>query len=500
MPVTSRTGCMYLKKSHTDSKILCGSCLPHRNVGGTPSLLAICKRRIISIALAVLIAAPPILSINPHVYADEVSASKIEDSSALITDVSTESKIDDIKGEEWADNGHSSDVEKLVANDVSKEFSTEHNPASNIASTIDTIDNEEEQVPCYHLVHDPQNGVCSYCGIVVPHSFVDGVCVRCGSKPNLYEDWLPQEYYEPSSKPGTIDLHEYNTLTRCGNGWLMSKSVLVYVPYGYDPSVQYNVMILLHGKNGDHNDWFNRDFYIQGHAMNGKNVLDHMIEAGIIEPTIFVTMNTQGLMYGMTLEEEGPDQLGYEIQADVLPLIVENYSTYAKDITDASLIEAREHFGIGGLSLGSYYTWSAGIGVCLPYFANFMCLSGMLGGEVRANNAMSELLEIYPISMLYVSMGTSESKRTENKSIAYNILNTHSELAEGVNFLYHESLGGHNWKTWFIELANAMPLMFSDKTATSIDDRIGEDSEAKIVEEVNARWASMFAAADEDDR
>ena len=87
---------------------------------------------------------------------------------------------------------------------------------------------------------------------------------------------------QPSSQPGTVEELVYETKAYATDERFVAKRALVYLPYGYDESIQYNILYLMHGTGDDENYW------LSTHESN-KVMLDNMIAAGVIEPLIVVT-------------------------------------------------------------------------------------------------------------------------------------------------------------------------------------------------------------------
>ncbi len=64
----------------------------------------------------------------------------------------------------------------------------------------------------------------------------------------------------------------------------IKKHAVVYFPYGYNKNQKYDVFYLMHGGWGDET----RTFGTPGNPSSFKNVIDHAIAAGEIEPLIIV--------------------------------------------------------------------------------------------------------------------------------------------------------------------------------------------------------------------
>lgn len=146
-------------------------------------------------------------------------------------------------------------------------------------------------------------------------------------------------------------------------GDAIRKKCNVYIPAGYDEkdsSTRYNVLYLLHGVGGDHNEWLNGSGIAEGNFIV-CNLLDNLIANGDIEPLIVVFPNGRSAhdWTDRTFNASGTNMLGfyyfdYELRYDLIPFIESRYCTYA-NILDSTLegIEYnRMHRAIAGLSMG----------------------------------------------------------------------------------------------------------------------------------------------------
>ena len=136
----------------------------------------------------------------------------------------------------------------------------------------------------------------------------------------------------------------------------------VYLPCGYDESeTRYSTFYLLHGGGG--NPW---SFFAEDGLF--KNMLDHMIAEGDMDPLIVVTptyyppgCSGNGIAYaGEAVREFGPILLNR-----VVPLTDSRFRTAAD----------RRNRGIGGFSMGAVATWYVFM-AGLDCFRWFMPLSG----------------------------------------------------------------------------------------------------------------------------
>ena len=311
---------------------------------------------------------------------------------------------------------------------------------------------------CEHPFHNTE-GECLLCGAKVVHHYVKGVC-SCGRTPDLYTTVLPDRFYEPCEHEGTIVEWAYETEI-WGVGAEATLNVDFYIPYGYTPLRQYNVLVLLHGLRTTENSWLNETLeLLDGRFFEMRWVFDHMIEERIIEPLIIVSAS-QYLVRGNNLYKSSYEQMAEELQRRILPYTVDFLSTYAEGTSEAALIRAREHFALGGNSWGSYYTYDTGMAQSLPYFASFLCFSGDAAGAYIIQSLEDERMRDYDIKLYYAAAGDFDVARDGEEGIFYSVVPRVSKLTDGENAFFHICEGGHDWNTWSIEIYNALQYLFA---------------------------------------
>lgn len=191
-------------------------------------------------------------------------------------------------------------------------------------------------------------------------------------------EYIPDSYKQPATQQGTLNKLTYQTwesFTYENHTQRLTKDAWVYLPYDYLQDQQYNIFYLSHG------GWSN-ETTLMGTDRNPtyfKNVIDHAIEYGKMQPMILVfptynnTSESDSGDYSLALELT--DQFHNELINDLIPAVESKYSTYAKDTTLEGLKESRDHRGFGGFSMGSVNTWCT-FRYCLDYFRYFMPMSG----------------------------------------------------------------------------------------------------------------------------
>lgn len=194
---------------------------------------------------------------------------------------------------------------------------------------------------------------------------------------------IPEDYFEDSEYPGTlVELwyDTYESMTYEEHSQVLHKRAIVYLPYGYSGQEKYNVFYLMHG------GWSDETVYLgtPDRPAAFKNVLDHGIAAGEIQPMIVVCPT-----YNNTSTEDSGDyslairlteNYHRELINDLIPAVEGAYSTYAEDTTIEGIRASRDHRAFAGFSMGSVATWRT-FQYCLDSFRYFMPSSGNLTSD-----------------------------------------------------------------------------------------------------------------------
>lgn len=184
--------------------------------------------------------------------------------------------------------------------------------------------------------------------------------IPCLTSPAHQLPVLPDEFKQEAEHQGEVVRLDYG-----------DKYLKVYLPYGYDQKdkkTKYNVFYLFHGGNG------NPEHYWMWRNPSLKNILDNMIEKGLLEPLIVVTPTyypAGSVSGGADVVRDFKD----EFLNEIIPLVEGKFNTYSKNTKPKALKAARTHRAIGGFSLGSACTWWAFV-QSLDYFKWFMPMSG----------------------------------------------------------------------------------------------------------------------------
>lgn len=321
---------------------------------------------------------------------------------------------------------------------------------------------------CTHPFHDPDTLLCSCCGESAPHEYEDGVCTRCGAavSPALQE--VPQELFSACTEQGTIASLSYIATDYAG-GRDLQKNMTVYLPYGYDPSEKYDVLVLLHGMNGTEKYWLVQSQLFQGSFEDGvytRSLLDNMIQRGLCRPMIVVCptfYQSSGNFRNYDRYRE-QTQLGLELRYTVLPLIARTYSTYAADDSQGALIAARDHFGYAGLSMGSIYAYNTILPQNLDLFSWFGCFSGS-EADAHAVAAMVDSWdpELCKIHCFFNSAGSADPMGWQQNDEYHTLIGESTALSEGKNAWFQYVDGaGHEYRAWVTGLYNFLQMAFKN--------------------------------------
>ena len=333
-------------------------------------------------------------------------------------------------------------------------------PADSSLLIVEGTEEPETESGSAELVLTPEAPTPTPTPGVHVHSFVKGTCSVCGAKPEFLTDWLPDEFYQESNHAGTVTAVEYDTKAFAAYDLLTyHKRMNVYLPYGYDETKPYNVLVLIHGQGDNEDDWLVDTHESGGHAMCGRVILDNIFEKGLAEPCIVVTPVTetkhvQGLTAGIV-------QMQDELRETILPYIVEHYSTYARDGSAAGLQAARRHFGLGGLSNGALFTYEGGMRHDFDLFGSYCAFSGNGEPWKTVSAIQSDEFASLPVDCLFTGAGSLNDWQQNYTKIGFeHFVEKDSRFVEGENAWNVDVNGGHEWKVWFTCLYNAMQVMF----------------------------------------
>lgn len=327
---------------------------------------------------------------------------------------------------------------------------------------------------CPHTAHDPNTLICAACGLSVPHNFLGSKCDMCGAVPTFIDGMVPRELFEPIDRRGTVETLGYQTLDynaqrRGETPATISKSMQVYLPYGYDPAEKYDLLILLHGMGGTETYWLTdqqRYYMYDGEDLvQTTSLLDNLMDSGYCRKMIVATpcFYRDGTRQGDYVRPDDEDQFVRELREDILPLLIERYSTYARSSDPENIAAARKHFAYAGLSMGSIYAYTSIMPFCLDYFSWFGCFSGSDGDMNQTAAAINSGTNAsYPIYYFYNSISVYDSMYGLQSGQYATLMQTVDGLTDGVNAAFTSiQQGGHVYQSWCTGLYNFLRVVFA---------------------------------------
>ena len=215
----------------------------------------------------------------------------------------------------------------------------------------------------------------------------------------------------------------------------------VLLPAGYTEDKQYPVLYLLHGSEGDHNEWLRGDpVYTVGNAVyagDAKEMIVVMPNVRAREDDSMVVMTEDTLANFKAF-----DNFIYDLEQCLMPYIEENYSVY----TD------RDNTAIAGLSLGGRESIYIGRTMYekFAYIGSFSPGPGVV--EYKMGKLEEEgLLEVdelafpegYEPKVFMITEGDADS-------IVGNVPYIYHDLFEqaGVEHIFYTIQGKHDYSVW----------------------------------------------------
>ena len=232
--------------------------------------------------------------------------------------------------------------------------------------------------------------------------------------------------------------------------------MVIYTPPGYEnDNRHYPVLYLLHGGGGDEEVWLSR-----GRA---NYILDNLIAAGKAQPMIVVMPNGYPTYAGAPLHrpyttEQTPGisplvsgVFEASLVNDIVPYVEQNYRVKAN----------LDNRAISGLSMGGYHTQMitnnypgmfSYIGVMSMGLYNE--LPGVVYSRDQHLSQLKALKNNHP-NLYWIGMGKED--------FLYHHISKLLEIFDevGLEYVYRETAGRHDWNSWRLYLTEFVPLLFT---------------------------------------
>lgn len=284
-----------------------------------------------------------------------------------------------------------------------------------------------------------------------------------------YTRAVPNGYDQEADERGSIIRIDYDTKDYAeGTEAARTNTAYVYLPYGYDESLRYNILYFVHGHYGTAASTFEDEYGVV------RKLLDQMIAHGDIDPIIMVTPSYN---YGQPTPNYADADpycraLPIELVNELIPIVESRYRTYAETTDTEGIKASRGHRAIGGFSMGAVTTWYA-FDETLDAFRYFMPISGdcwslgRFAGMNRPDDTAAYLAEKVLRSpyagtgfYIWAASGTNDSAyseillQIEGMARLGNVFNT-------ANMTFHQKEGArHEFRPIPEYLYNALPFFF----------------------------------------
>ena len=217
----------------------------------------------------------------------------------------------------------------------------------------------------------------------------------------------------------------------------------VYTPPGYmDGNTSFPVLYLVHGAGDSDDSW--------GTVGRANNIIDNLLAAGDAKPMIIV------MPFGHTPDRGQQNMLnnndfGNDLINDLMPFVEGHFRT----------LQGPENRAMAGLSMGGAHTIRNGLprSDLFDYIGIFSMGLGVVGGndqvaEYTAQNDAALRRSAENLKLVYYAIGKDDF-------LYGTVAPTRAMLDEyGIDYVYHESAGGHTWINWRRYLQDFLPRLF----------------------------------------
>ena len=237
----------------------------------------------------------------------------------------------------------------------------------------------------------------------------------------------------------------------------VSRTVWIYTPAGYDKGKNYPVLYLIHGGGDIESGW----------TMIGRanNILDNLIVEGKASPMVVVmplghaiqsfwtgpAKNAAGIPAagagrGVAAGPQGLNPFARDLLEDVMPMVERDYKVSRR----------ADNRAIAGLSMGGFLTMNVAFNRTDLFRYVVIMSSGGQNADVSYpgffNNSAATNKQL---KLLWIAIGK------EDKLVgAMNEALLATLKSKGINFVYKETEGRHEWTVWRYHLNEFAPLLF----------------------------------------
>lgn len=267
---------------------------------------------------------------------------------------------------------------------------------------------------------------------------------------------IDESFFTLPGETGTIETVEYQTFNYTGTGEAVTKTMSVYLPYGYSEDSRYDVLFLMHTMCGNDTFWFSEHPYAfsddRVESLYIPYLIDHLIERGMCRPLVVVSLSgyiTEEARYERYSDRDF-DQFVPEFRNDILPFVTEHYSVYG----------TRDHVGFMGASFGAYLEYRSILGPnydLVSYFA--LTGGGMIEpGWLFERWSSIGAQDLLP-NLIYIAEGDRDDRGPVELGYMYLAANMDRFNENNLKFTLFENTP-HDFREWDNTLYNCLQLFF----------------------------------------
>ena len=287
-----------------------------------------------------------------------------------------------------------------------------------------------------------------------------------------YTTPVPAVYSTPAERQGSIVWITYDSEDYLNGSAPVQKRAAVYLPYGYDENdteTRYDILYLMHGWGGSAGEYFQWN----GRDNAVKNMLDHLIANGEIQPIIAVsaTFYNDDSDRSFGASEDALREFHRDFEDHLMPTVEGQFHTFAASTSLEDLAASRDHRAFGGFSLGSVTTWMQ---FCYDtdYIRYFLPMSGSCWyygtyGDFQTERNVDHIQRLVAENdldargyFIYHAVGTQDAVRSQTLWQAEEMLRR-GDIFTPEHYVFYQKEGGvHDFEAVQEFMFHALPLFF----------------------------------------
>lgn len=279
---------------------------------------------------------------------------------------------------------------------------------------------------------------------------------------------LPLDFLQPIEKCGTVEVLNYISRHYSSHRkQTIFKHANIYLPYGYDKGLKYNVVYLLHGWTGNAED------FVSLEPSKFRNLLDNLICYKKCLPFILVSPT-----WDCDNVEKEWDESCTEISCfweeyinDLVPAVESKYSTFAQYTDMGNLKKSYDHRIVGGFSMGGIATWYIfqNIPSVQKYYISMSGECWDMNNNTPSNEVSNQMLPLIEMMhdlnfQFYQCVGTKDTRYKKVNDFMLSLISKLSESDKNKFKYILKENGSHTYRSAWEFVYNVIPAIFPYKS------------------------------------